>query len=137
MTGAEHAKTDATETPALKMLLVQGEGQAIGVQGTAAMLRWVQTLAQEELLGELVPTLKLLHWKPWSWGQWGCSQGLPSTVVQVVLSHGAGGNGGSLTGAAKVQWCRLSLSQYEGCPSCHTVHGGPLSCAVSNLQKGV
>ena len=23
----------------------------------------------------------------------------------------------------QVQWCRLSMSQYEGCPSCHTVNG--------------
>lgn len=101
MTGAEHAKTNATEAPALnKMLLVQGEGQASGVQGTAAMLRWVQTLAQEELLG----------------GAGAHAAASPLEAMEL-------GAVGVAHRGCQVQWCRLSLSQYEGCPSCHTVHG--------------
>lgn len=123
MTGAEHAKTNATEAPALKMLLVQGEGQASGVQGTAAMLRWVQTLAQEELLGGAGAHAEASPLEAMELGAVGVAH-RGCQVQRCRLSyHMELGAMGVAHRGCQVQWCRLSLSQYEGCPSCHTVHG--------------
>lgn len=71
--------------------------------------RWLR----KSCSGELVPTLQLLHWKPWSWGQWG-------SLTGAAKYSGAGCPYHSMKGALLVILCMgsfelCSVQPTEGC----------------------